>query len=213
MDENEIREIEGREATLLWFQKYIDTRQTILCDWVSSFHPQRLECELHGPDSLSDQRGDYNIVSKARFLATDETWAVRFPHNGNEPISDERLEVEVAAINVVRRHTDIPVPEVKAWGYARDNTLGLGPFLISAWVDGIGLSDILLPRDRTSRLFRDDIAETTIRRLWRQIAHFMLQLSRINFEHIGSCCPTMPRRPLSIKSHRILEDGVEIFCT
>lgn len=211
MDANEICEIEDDKARWLWVLKYTESRETTLCEWVSDFHPRKLKCEIYGPDARSDRRGAYNIVSKVHFHETNETWAVRFPQNGNGPISDEKLEAEVAAINIVRRYTDIPIPDIKAWGYAHENKLGLGPFLISAWVDGICLVDFLPSKDGATRLLRDDIPDSTIQRLWRQIARFMLQLSRINFDYIGSCTTT-PRRPLSIKSHQILEDGVELFC-
>lgn len=80
-------------------------------------------CQTDGPDSRSDKRGSYNIVCKIRFDQTGETWAVRFPQSGKDPISDEKLEAEVAAINIVRKHTDIHVPETKAWGLACDMNL------------------------------------------------------------------------------------------
>lgn len=213
MDRNECREIEDRAARLQWVLRYTEIRQTKLCAWVSTFHPQNLTCQTEGRDSRSDKRGSYNIVCKVRFDKTGETWAVRFPQSGKHPICDEKLEAEVAAIDIVRGQTDIPVPEIKAWGLARDNELGLGPFVLSTWVDGISLHDVLTQDEdpsRGGRMMRK-IANSTIERLWRQIARFMLQLSQISFDHIGSCTST-PRRPLTIKSHHIQESGVEISC-
>lgn len=114
MDRNECREIEDRAARWPWVLKYTETRKTKLCAWVSTFHPQKLSCQTVGPDARSDKRGSYNIVCKIRFDHTGETWAVRLPQAGEDSVSDEKIEAEVAAIEIVRRQTDVPVPEIKA---------------------------------------------------------------------------------------------------
>lgn len=215
MDRDECREIEDQAKRLIWVRKYIEARKVNLCQWVSTFHPNRLPCHTAESDAIYDRRGSYNIVCKIKFDATGETWAVRFPQGGGvgNPIADEKFEAEVATINKIRQHTDIPLPAIKAWGLSCDNRLGLGPFIISAWVDGINLTDVLAS-DRGSslgRLIHENTPDTTIECLWRQIARFMLQLSQIDFDYVGSCTTT-PRRPLSIKAHQILESGVEIPC-
>lgn len=209
MDRNECNEIEDLVERKHWVFRYTKIRDTKLCAWVSTFHPQNLTCQIVG----SDKRGAYNIVCKVRFDGTGEAWAVRFPQGSkNHSIWDEKFEAEVATINAVRSQTDIPIPEIKAWGLARDNELGLGPFMMSAWVDGTKLNEILKPENTSQeRMVHENITDTTIERLWRQIARFMLQLSRINFDHIGSCT-AVRRRPLTIKSHHILESGVDISC-
>ncbi|KAF2207364.1 hypothetical protein CERZMDRAFT_115222 [Cercospora zeae-maydis SCOH1-5] len=213
MDRNECREVEDRAARWQWVLRYTEIRKTKLCAWVSTFHPQNLTCQTDGPDSRSDKRGSYGIVCKIRFDVTGETWAVRFPQGGSDSISDEKLEAEVAAINLVRRQTDIPIPEIKGWGLARDNELGLGPFMLSTWVDGISLYDILTQDEAScqGRMIRATVTDATIEHIWRQIARFMLQLSQISFDYIGSCTTT-PRRPLTIKSYHIRESGVDIPC-
>lgn len=68
---------------------------------------------------------------------------VRFPRGGKVKNSDEKVEIEVATMNIVRLHTDIPVPEVTAWGVASDNELGIGPFIMTTFVEGASLGDIL----------------------------------------------------------------------
>lgn len=209
MDRNECCEIEGLAASRPWAVKFTEVRGTMLCDWVSIFHPERLKCQID-PDIRSDKCGSYNWVCKVSFVETGEAWAVRFPRGGKVLLPDEKVEAEIAAIEIIRQHTDIPVPDIKAYGLSCDNPLGLGPFIISDWINGISLGDILKqPLDCGSspgRLIREDYPEESMAFLWRQIARFTLQLSRINFNHIGSCTEK-PHRPLTMKSHHILESG------
>ncbi|CAD0031304.1 unnamed protein product, partial [Aureobasidium pullulans] len=212
MDRNEICDLEDRVARWEWVVKYTEIRETKLCKWVSNFHPGQLKCRIDGPEASFDKRGSYNIVCKVIFDKTGEVWAVRFPQLGKGLISDEKVMSEVAAIETVRKYTDIPIPEIIRWGSSEDNDLGLGPFIISTWVDGISLGDVLALPDN-DRMLRDDLSDATIEHIWRQIARFMFQLSCIDFDHIGSCSAT-PQRPLTIKSNHILESGgVDISCT
>ncbi|THW50972.1 hypothetical protein D6D21_01689 [Aureobasidium pullulans] len=199
MDRNEICDLEDRVARWEWVVKYTEIRRTKLCKWVSNFHPGQLKCRTDGPDASFDKRGSYNIVCKVIFDKTGEVWAVRFPQLGKGLISDEKVMSEVAAIETVRKHTDIPMPEIIRWGLSADNDLGLGPFIISTWLDGISLGDVLALPDN-DRMLRGDLSDATIEHIWRQIARFMFQLSCIDFDHIGSCSAT-PQRPLTIKSN------------
>lgn len=148
---------------------------------------------------------------------------VRFPRGGKVKNADEKVEIEVATMNVIHQQTDIPVPEVKAWGLAADNKLGLGPFIITSFIEGVSLGDILQDSESPgARLIRRDISEGDIETIYRQIAHFMLQLSKLNFSKIGSAsqkgdgsrAATIHSRPLTWKAHEILNvGGVDVFCT
>lgn len=216
MDECEFRDAEEWEQKLRWVHKLSKTWGTKLCSWVSSFHPEQLECHMTSTTERKrtiQSQGAYNTVSKIRFDKTGETWAVRFPVLGKAS-ADEKVEAEVAAIEHIRKHTDIPVPEIKKWGLSHENELGLGAFIISVWVDGISLGDALRDDPHTiSRLITKKNDLSTLRHVWRQIARFMLQLSRINFDHIGSCTATS-RRPLTQRAANILQNGgVENPCT
>ena len=128
----------------------------------------------------------------------------------SEQHADEKVHMEVEALDLIRKRTTIPVPEVKAWGHSRQNPLGLGPFLIIEFIQGTRLSQILTKPN--SRLLRGDISDNDLDTLYRQMAYFMLQLFEINFDCIGSL-PTprtgasVPIRPLSWKVHDILHTG------
>ncbi|EIT82593.1 hypothetical protein AO1008_01872 [Aspergillus oryzae 100-8] len=118
--------------------------------------------------------------------------------------------MEVEALHVIQEKTSLSVPEVYAWGLARENRLGLGPFILINFINGICLGEVF--GGGSSRLIREDIPDADIESLYRQMAHFMLQFYRIDFSQIGSL-PTLqtklpaPGHPLTWKAHEILRVG------
>lgn len=149
---------------------------------------------------------------------TDSTaWMVRFPRVGmvSDDHADEKVAMEVAALNLIGDRTSIPVPKVRAWGLAASNSLGLGPFIMMDFIEGVSLSDILRDpnADRPTRLMREDISDSDIEFVYRQMASFLLQLFELDFDRIGSLpwpgdeSDTPLRRPLSFKVHSILQNG------
>ncbi|KAL4985841.1 hypothetical protein BDW68DRAFT_164298 [Aspergillus falconensis] len=184
-----------------------------LCEWVSTFHPNKLPCQLDG----TFRHGAFNAGMKMVF--SDSTaWMVRFPRVGMvcDNYADEKVAMEVTALNLIHNRTTIPVPRVQAWGAAATNPLGLGPFIIMDFIDGVSLSDILQDpnAERPSRVMREDISDSDIECIYRQLANFLLQLFMLDFDQIGSLPspqteaqgPTPPR-PLTFKAHSILQNG------
>ncbi|RAQ69494.1 phosphotransferase enzyme family protein [Aspergillus flavus] len=118
--------------------------------------------------------------------------------------------MEVEALHVIQEKTSLPVPEVYAWGLARENRLGLGPFILINFINGICLGEVF--GGGSSRLIREDNPDADIEFLYRQMAHIMLQFYRIDFSQIGSL-PTLqtkfpaPGHPLTWKAHEILRVG------
>lgn len=43
--------------------------------------------------------------------------------------ADEKVEIEVAPVKLIHQQTNMPIPDIKAWGSATDNPLGIGPLL------------------------------------------------------------------------------------
>lgn len=98
--------------------------------------------------------------------------------------------------------------------------LGWGPFFMMAFVEGIGVDDILQHRD--SRLLREDVSERVIESLFRQMIDFSLQLQNLYFPLIGSLtsesipgkdgfAATIHSRPVTKKSHDfLLDSGVDV---
>lgn len=198
----------------LWVNKVNEThRAGRLCQWVSTFHPNKLPCQLDG----TFHHGAFNAGMKMVF-SDGTAWMVRFPRVGMvcDNYADEKVAKEVTALNLIRNRTTIPVPRVQAWGAATDNPLGLGPFIIMDFINGVSLNDILQDTNtrRPSRVMREDISNSEIEFIYRQLANFLLQLFILDFDQIGSLpspLPTAqsptPPRPLTLKAHSILQNG------
>ncbi|KAI0869842.1 kinase-like domain-containing protein [Hypoxylon argillaceum] len=138
-----------------------------------------------------------NWICKVIF-ANEGKCIVQFPRGNKVKNPDKRVEIEAATMSLIRQQTEIPIPEVKAWGLASDNILGIGPFIMTTFVEG------------------DKIC--------RQIARFMLQLSQLDFAHISSLSRTSQSNskyaatihawPITWKAHETLNvGGVDLFCS
>lgn len=118
--------------------------------------------------------------------------------------------MEVEALNLVRRETTIPIPKVHAWGLSENNPLGLGPYILMDFIDGVCLRDLFTGEG--SRLLKEGIPDCDVEFIYRQMANFMLQLFKVDFPCIGSL-PTPvtgfspPIRPLTWKVHDIIQNG------
>lgn len=196
---------------LLWEQRLNKTyRSGRLCGWLSKFHDGR-PCQLadHGPRS-----GAYNAGLKVVF-DDGAVWLLRFPRAGkvHDGHADEKVAMEVAVIDMIRRRTTIPVPEVRAWGVAAENPLDLGPYIIMDFIqDGVSLNDLLRDPGSGTRLLREDLSDDEMKIIYRQLANFLLQLFSLDFDHIGSLDSLNPElrfpiRPLTWKAHDILQTG------
>lgn len=178
-----------------------------ICAWATGHHPQKLPCQLVG----GFLNGSYNLGQKIAF-DDGTTWFLRLPRASSiaPEYADEKAAMEVEALRLVREKTSIPVPGIYAWGLASENQLGLGPFILMEFIDGVCLNDILGGGD--SRLLKEEVSDADIEFVYRQIAQFMLQLFDIDFDRIGSL-PTPstkypgPTRPLTWKAHEILRVG------
>lgn len=221
MDTNALLDLVHEAQGQLWVDMVNEThRKNRLCDWVSTFHPEKLPCVLDG----SFHHGAFNAGMKMVF-SDSSAWMVRFPRRGMvcEDYTDEKVAMEVSALYLIRDRTTIPVPAVHAWGPAASNPLGLGPFIMMDFINGVSLSDLLQDPnvERPSRVVRDDISDRDIEVIYRQLATFMLQLFALDFDRIGSL-PSPPAgsqspappRPLTFKAHSILQNGgVDTFGT
>lgn len=221
MDTNALVDIVHEVQAQLWVDKVNEAHRTgRLCKWVSTFHPDRLPCQLDG----TFHHGAFN--AGMRMVFSDNTaWMVRFPRVGmvSNDLADEKVAMEVSALNLIGSRTSIPVPKVRAWGVAASNPLGLGPFIMMNFIEGVTLSDILRDpnAERPSRVMREDISDYDVEFIYRQMANLLLQLFKLDFDAIGSLMwpgdgierPTA-RRPLTFKAHDILQNGgVDTFGT
>lgn len=214
MDTNEIIDFIHDVESQLWVDKINGAYRTgSFCQWVSTFHPNKLPCQLDG----TFHHGAFNAGMKMVF-SDGTTWMVRFPRAGMicDQFMDEKIAMEVSALSLIRDKTTIPVPKVHAWGFAASNPIGLGPFIMMDFIDGVSLGDLLRDPEaqRPSRVMREDISDDDVEVIYRQMANFLLQLFRLDFSQIGSLPPPQgqtqgptPLRPLTFKAHSILQNG------
>lgn len=196
----------------LWEKRMNETHKSgRIGEWVSTFHPDRLPCWLADPTPVY---GSYNAGLKYKF-SDGSIWLLRFARAGkvHDSYADEKVAMEVAAINLIRRETTIPVPDIKAWGVAAQNPLGLGPFILMDFIqDGISLGTLVKDLTGSTRLLREDLSDEEMEIIYRQFANFLLQLFKLDFDHIGTLDSSTPGihfpiRPLTWKSHDILQTG------
>lgn len=210
---------DNNASFLSWIRRYDHAREQELTDWASMLHPDRLACKLT-THKRNDSRGAYNLGCKVEF-ENGEKWIVRFPMVGKVVNADEKIEIEVATMNLIRQQTTIPIPNVKAWGLAADNPLGIGPFIMMDFIEGVTVDDIL--QDPDARIMRQDVSERVIEAIFRQMVGFLLQLQKLDFSSIGSLtsksetnsdgfAATLHSRPMTKKSHDfLLEGGIDVF--
>ncbi|KAF1955899.1 hypothetical protein CC80DRAFT_473873 [Byssothecium circinans] len=217
MDYNALIDLGYEVKGQLWVDKINETYgKGDLCQWISTFHPEQLPCQLEG----GFHHGAFNAGMKMMF-PNGTAWMVRFPRVGkvHDNYADEKVAMEVRALRLIRDNTTIPVPKVHAWGLSADNTLGLGPFIMMDFIDGVSLSDLLKDPnvENPTRLMRADMDDAHIEFIYRQFANFLLQIFNLDFDRIGSLpsspsaeaesqSPT-PIRPLRFKAHSILQNG------
>lgn len=214
MDTNALIDLVHEAQGQLWVDKVNETHRTgLICQWVSTFHPNKLPCQLDG----TFHHDAFNTGMKMVF--SDSTaWMVRFPRVGMvcDNYIDEKVAMEVTALSLIHSRTTIPVPRVQAWGPAASNPLGLGPFIMMDFINGVSLSDLLKDPnvECPTRLMREDISDSDIEVIYRQMANYLLQLFKLDFDQIGSlpwpaveAQSATPTRPLTFKAHSILQNG------
>ncbi|KAI3342712.1 hypothetical protein F4824DRAFT_485618 [Ustulina deusta] len=112
---------------------------------ISTLHKDHLPCKL-ATHKLDDSRGAYNINCKVEF-SNGEKWVVRFPMVGKVMNADEKVEIEVAPVKLIHQQTNMPIPDIKAWGSATDNPLGID----------VGVDEIL--QHPNARMMKEDVSE------------------------------------------------------
>ena len=131
--------------------------------------------------------GSFNFCVQVRF-EDDVEWMIRFPIPGRAMHPEQKTKQEVATMKFLQEKTSIPIPALVAYGLGSDNHLGLGPFIITEFVEGRPLSELLQvnPPGPSGKVLRPDIEDSTLDVIYRQIADILIELSRHDFDKIGS---------------------------
>ncbi|BDD56255.1 hypothetical protein MAP00_001729 [Monascus purpureus] len=135
-----------------------------------------------------------------KMIFSDATaWMVRFPRKGmvSDNYADEKVAMEVTALSIIRSRTTIPVLKIQVWGPAASNPLGLGPFIMMDFIDGVSLSDLLQDpnAESPSRAMKEDISDSEVEAIY-SLPYLQPESQR----------HTLPQ-PLTFKAHSILQNG------
>lgn len=112
---------------------------------------------------------------------------IRFPGPGHTTFRDEKIRNEVQVIQFLQESTSIPVPRLFSWGHTEDSPQHLGPFMISEFVEGVHLSDVLKdPADPKCLHLDPDMDKNILDNVFTQMADIMLELYSFDFDRIGA---------------------------
>ncbi|KFY46050.1 hypothetical protein V495_02690 [Pseudogymnoascus sp. VKM F-4514 (FW-929)] len=126
--------------------------------------------------------GAFNHCFRLRFdLSNRADWLLRFPIPGDVMYPGEKINQEVAAMEFIREHTDIPIPKVITSGRTDGRFEGLGPFITMDFVDGERLDEALYQNDK----IKPGIGQLTLDYIYKQMAQIYLELFEHDFEQIG----------------------------
>jgi type III secretion system FlhB-like substrate exporter len=82
------------------------------------------------------------------------------------------------------------VPEIIAYGFGDARHPELGPFIITTFIHGISLTDWWKDRSAVGTQLKLDIDESIVRKVYRQVADILLDLTSLKFPKIGTLSMT-----------------------
>ncbi|KFY70604.1 hypothetical protein V498_10302, partial [Pseudogymnoascus sp. VKM F-4517 (FW-2822)] len=130
--------------------------------------------------------------------------------------AEQKVRAEVATMRFIAEKTDIPVPTVIAYGMADDNPTGLGPFIITTFINGTLLGEMLKADsvdEQGDKVLRSDMPDSTLEVVYRQIADIILELAEHDFDQIGSLSVhdddtwSIGSAPLTLNSNELARCG------
>ncbi|PWY88189.1 hypothetical protein BO70DRAFT_385428 [Aspergillus heteromorphus CBS 117.55] len=152
-----------------------------ICDLANRYR-QRDDCLLRSMHS-----GSFNFSFRLHWEDDGEDWLIRFPLRGKSMFLDEKIIGEAVLMKYLREKTNIPVPEVIAYGAGDENPTGLGPFIIMTWIEGRKMSDVLRKEGGSEKeeVLDPHINEAVLESLYGQMAGILLELWKLDFDRIG----------------------------
>lgn len=169
-------------------------------------------------ECVQKNNGSFNLCYKVVF---DDgiAWAVRFAVPGRVMYPEEKVRREVAVMKFLKEKTRVPIANIVAHGTAMDDGDTIGPFVITEWIEGVSLTSVMeqLPRPEWGPVLREDLDDDFLYKIYRQMAHILLELSFHDFDKIGSLSATededlssswsITSRPMTLKVNEIERAG------
>jgi len=201
---DELAEKIGDDQWDKWKERVLDAKEEIAA-FVASRQPGR------GAEVLDWFQGSFNFCLQIMYTDKTPDAIIRFPGPGHTTFRDEKIWNEVQVIQFLQENTNIPVPRLISWGLTEDSPQHFGPFIISDFVEGVHLSDILRdPRDAKRLYLNPQIDGEILDNVFSQIADIMLQLYRFDFHRIGAISKasstgswSVTRRPLTYSMNEL----------
>ncbi|KAG9205164.1 hypothetical protein G6514_008741 [Epicoccum nigrum] len=163
-----------------WKAKVLDAKEEIAA-FVASRRPGR------GAEVLGWFQGSFNFCLQITYNDGTPDVMIRFPGPGHTTSQDEKIRNEVQVIMFLHESTSIPVPRLFSWGLTEDSPQHLGPFMISEFVEGVHLFDVLKdPADPKRLHLNPNIDRNILDNMYTQPADIMLQLCNADFDRIGA---------------------------
>ena len=177
---DELAEKHGDDQWDEWKAKVLDAKEEIAA-FVASRRPGR------GAEVLDWFQGSFNLCLQIMYNDGTPDVMIRFPGPGHTTFRDEKIRNEVQVIQFLQESTSIPVPRLFSWGHTEDSPQHLGPFMISEFVEGVHLSDVLKdPADPKCLHLDPDMDKNILDNVFTQMADIMLELYSFDFDRIGA---------------------------
>lgn len=182
---DELAQVEADDECRAWLIKFVGAKEEIVA-FVSSRRPGCPQGEFDGY-----LKGSFNICISVRFNDGGPKAIIRFPKPGHTLTArrEEKVKSEVQVLEYLREHTKLPVPQVTSWGLTDESPKNLGPFIIMNCIEGTSLSTLLrqpIQSEEDHIILRGDIDDSKLDYVYEQLAEFMVELSRLDFDAIGA---------------------------
>lgn len=155
--------------------------------------------------------GSFNFCLRVNSSNANVDAMIRFPGPGHTTFRDEKVINEVNIITFLQERTTIPIPRLLSWGLTKDSPHEFGPFMISGFVDGVHLSDILKDPSNKRQIYLDpNVNDPLLDNVFEQMCDILLQLYQFDFSAIGAISKnyasntwSVTRRPLTYSMNEL----------
>ncbi|KAI5863959.1 kinase-like domain-containing protein [Durotheca rogersii] len=205
---DEIEETKGDDECRAWLSRILDAKVE-LATFVATRRGGGRATEYAG-----FLKGSFNFSFRFKFRDGGPDAIIRFPKPGHTAtaLRDEKVANEVEVMEYLRQNTTIPVPRVHSWGFTSESPQQLGPFIIMDYIQGTPLSTVLRqpPKDDQVDVVLDPgIDNSTLDKIYGQIADYLFQLSQLTFTRIGAISRdgdtwSVTKRPLTYNMNELV---------
>ncbi|KFA53782.1 hypothetical protein S40293_01715 [Stachybotrys chartarum IBT 40293] len=204
---DEIEETNGDDECRAWLSRVIDAK-VALATFVAARRGGGRATEYVG-----FLKGSFNLSFRFKFSDGGPDAIIRFPKPGHTATAlvEEKVANEVQVMDYLSQNTTIPIPRVLSWGLTAESPQQLGPFIIMDYIEGIVLSKILqqsTKSDEEDMVLDPSVDNSMLTKIYRQIADYLLQLSRLTFTRIGAISKdgntwSVTKRPLTYNMNEL----------